>query len=83
MNRKQRTAFKIIKLFVAICILYSSFSCAFSPVKKPILKKDKAPVKGIFNISSKEMLKYSSLTLKTWGIKLLTLMKKKVKFLLT
>jgi hypothetical protein len=73
MNKEQRTSFKIIKLFILIWFLYSLSSCAFAPVNKPILKKDKAAVKGVFNISSKELLKYSSLTLENMGYKIVNL----------
>ena len=51
MNKEQRTSFKIIKLFIAIWFLYFLSPCAFAPLNKPILKKDKAPIKGFFNIS--------------------------------
>jgi len=60
----------ISQILIGLYILYSLTSCAFAPVKKPILKKDKAPVNGFYNISSKELLKYASLGLENMGYKI-------------
>jgi len=63
----------ICQILIVLFIFYSLTSCAFAPVNKPILKKNKAPVKGFYNISSKELFKYSSLALENMGYKIVKL----------